>query len=257
MTKSRLGLIAILATLLQWTGCAGAADKILRLATLEWPPYVGSHLLHEGVTTYIVKNTAAQIGYQVKNDYFPWSRAMQIGDNDPDFSGYFPTYFSTERNNQCYLSNSLGNSSIGFAYLKSTAFDWKEFPELVQQQVRIGIVHNYQNGEAFDALNRAKKLNTDVAPSDISNLRKLLAHRVQVAVIDKAVLRHLLATEPSLKPSQEQILFHDKELASLSLHICFHRNPEGRLMQAEFNAALSKLNLPRLENLYFSELEGK
>lgn len=233
----------------------GVGSGNTRLATLEWPPYVGAALPHEGLSTFVVQNVGSQLNWQPQLSYYPWTRAMKVGQGEAGFAGYFPAYFSAARDRSCYLSNSIGSSVIGFAYLKGSRFDWADLSEL--GGILIGTVQDYVNGEAFDNLVKAGKLKTDVAPSDVSNLRKLLAQRVQIAVVDKAVLRYLLATEPSLQPYKDQFMFHDKELASLSLHICFRRTPEGRTLQAQFNGALSKTSLQRLEAAYFAELDGK
>jgi polar amino acid transport system substrate-binding protein len=246
-------LLTVLSLLSAWQ--ASAAEDALVLATLEWPPYVGASLPHEGLSTYIVKYVATQLGWQTRISYYPWTRAIMMGETGEGYTGYFPSYFSTKRDRECFLSNSLGDSVVGFAYLKDSRFDWADLGSL--RGLKLGVVQGYQNGEAFDNMARAGKIRTDVAPTDVSNLRKLLAQRVDAAVIDKSVLRYLLATEPSLQADKERILFHDKELASLSLHICFRRTAEGRAMQSRFNAVLAKTNLLKLENAYFAELDNK
>ena len=91
---------------------ATEAPRILRLASLEWLPYVGSQLQQQGLSTFIADRAAQKFGYRVQVDYFPWVRAMQLGLHDPHYAGYFPAYYTEERARQCYFSASIGSSTV-------------------------------------------------------------------------------------------------------------------------------------------------
>ncbi|MCH8618305.1 transporter substrate-binding domain-containing protein [Undibacterium sp. TS12] len=232
-----------------------AADKpVMNLASLEWSPYVGSHLPDEGLTSVIVKSAAIQAGIDTHISYTPWSRAVQLGLNDPGYAGYFPAFYLKEREKTCYFSAPLGNSIVGFAYLKDRHFDWKNYTDL--KGLTIGVVQDYANGEEFDAEVRKEQLRLDVAPSDISNLRKLMAGRVDLAIVGKDVLRQLLITEPSLKPGRDSIVFHPREVTNFSMHICFQRNRQGLKYKQMLDPYLEKLNLRKIENLYFQQMQN-
>ncbi|GGC94611.1 substrate-binding periplasmic protein [Undibacterium terreum] len=245
-------LAGVVALSLQWAGYSHAQDKTMRLASLEWGPYVSSHMPDGGLTASAAKAIASVAGYQLQIEHLPWSRAMQAGSDDPGYAGYFPAFYLPEREKQCYFSSPLGSSTNGFAHLKKTAFHWKELSDL--KDIKIGTVQDYANDSYFDALVRQGDLHTDVAPTDISNIRKLLAGRVQAIVIDKAVLRSLLINEPSLQQEKEQILFDEHELTNFSLHICFQRNAKGKAMQQAFNTAVAKVKLKQMENDYYQSL---
>ena len=225
----------------------------MRLTTLEWAPNVASDMPDQGVIAAVVKQVASQAGLETQISFAPWSRAMQVGGSDPAYAGYFPAFYTKEREKTCYFSGVIGYTVIGFAYLKEKPLQWKKLSDLHGKT--LGIVQEYVNGEEFDALVRTGVLTTDVAPSDISNLRKLLAGRVDVVVISKEVLRQLLLTEPGLQAASEQIAFHTKELTHFSMHICFQKNAHGLDMQKRFNAELIKTNTKKLENTYFQQLQ--
>lgn len=235
---------------------AAAADQapVLHLASLEWFPYVGPGLAQDGLSGAVASAVAKRFGYTAKVDYFPWTRAMQVGREDDNFSGYFPAYYTEERARQCHFSAPIGHSTLGLAYLKDKPVKWKAVSDLAG--ARIGVVAGYSNGAEFDALVKQGKLNIDASPGDSFNLKKLLARRVQAAVIDKAVLRYLLLTEPSLKGEREQIAFHENVLAELSLHICFKRTPAGLRLQQTFDGALAAVDLKKVEAAYFQQLEA-
>ncbi len=235
-----------------WAVQCRADNKPMRLASLEWAPYVGSHMPDGGLTAAAAKTIASAAGYQAQIDYLPWSRAMQAGSDDPDYAGYFPAFYLPEREKHCHFSSAFGTSTNGFAYLKSKPLYWKELSDL--KDIKIGTVQDYANGQYFDALVRQGDLHTDMAPSDISNVRKLLAGRVQAIVIDKEVLRNLLIKEASLQANKDKIAFHEHELSKFSLHICFQRNTKGKAMQQAFNSALVKVKLKQLENDYYQSM---
>lgn len=228
-----------------------AIAETLRLASLEWAPYVGNKLDAEGVTSAIVAAAAVPAGMTVEIAYFPWSRTVQEGLHNPQFAGYFPAFYLKERERSCYFSKSLGNSVIGFAHLKP--FDWTRLDDL--KKYRIGVVHGYANGEEFDRWVKMAWLQVDTAPSDISNLRKLLADRVDAIVIDHYVMKQLLQTaQQSLPATVSTLQFHPRPLTNFSMHICFQKTARGLALRDRFDAALQKIDVKALENHYFLRL---
>ncbi|WP_151632609.1 substrate-binding periplasmic protein [Noviherbaspirillum aerium] len=237
-------------------GASGAdAPKVMRLASLEWLPYVGAALDRQGWSGHIVSLASRPEGYQVKIDYFPWTRAVQLGMRDAQYAGYFPAYYTVERARLCHFSLPIGSSTVGFAYLKDTPPSWNALQDLAH--LKIGVVAGFSNGPVFDNLVSEGKLTVDASPNDMLNLRKLLAGRVDTVVIDKLVMRYLLLSEPSLARERGRIAFHEKPLAELPLHVCFQRTPEGREMQQAFNRSVRDMSLKKLESDYFQQLERK
>jgi polar amino acid transport system substrate-binding protein len=234
--------------------CAHESANVLHLASLEWLPYVGPGLAQDGLSGAVATAVAKQFGYKAKIDYFPWTRAMQVGREDQSFSGYFPAYYTEERARQCHFSAPMGHSTVGLAYLKDKPLRWNTVNDLAG--MKIGVVAGYSNGAEFDALVKQGKLTIDTSPGDLFNLKKLLASRVQAAVVDRAVLRYLLLTESTLKRERNQIAFHDNILAELSLHVCFQRTPAGLKLQQKFDSALREVDVGKIEAAYFQQLEN-
>lgn len=232
---------------------APAEQGVMRLASLDWLPYVSARLAQEGWSSFVADTAAQKFGYRAKIEYFPWTRAMQLGTRDTRYAGYFPAYHTEERTHTCHFSAPIGSSTVGLVFLKNAPVRWTTVQDLAS--LKIGAVAGFSNGPAIDSMVREGKMQLDVSPSDMLNLRKLLAGRVDAVVMDKLVLRYLLATEPSLEREKHRFAFHDKPLAELSLHICFQRTPEGRDMQRAFDRAMQTLPLRKLETEYFQRLE--
>jgi polar amino acid transport system substrate-binding protein len=248
-------LLGLLCVALPVSLPASAADlpRTMRLASLDWLPYVNGSLEQEGWSSFVAESAARASGYQIRIEYFPWTRAVQLGSRDVRYAGYFPAYFTKERARSCHFSLPIGSSTIGLAYLKNAPVNWNSVQDLTT--LKVGVVAGFSNGPALDAMVREGKLAPDASPSDMLNLRKLLAGRVNAVVIDKLVLRYLLLSEPSIAREREQIAFHDKPLAELPLHICFQHSAEGKVMQQAFNTALQTISLRKLEGEYFQRLE--
>ncbi|WP_171013676.1 transporter substrate-binding domain-containing protein [Chitinivorax sp. B] len=244
-----------------WSGLlqsAHAVDKVVRIAATEWPPYAGAALPENGLSSAIAAAALAKLGYTLKIEYFPWTRAVMLGERDNRYDGYFPAYYTEDRAKRCHFSTSLGTSPIGFAYLKQLPFEWHNMEDLTD--IPIGVVKGYANGEAFDTAMRSKRLQAvDEAVDDATNLRKLAGGRLRLAVVDRNVMYYLFASTPKLKPERNGIAFHPKLLSNLSIHICFKQTQQHRILQERFDETLRGMHIPALESRYlkhFSEDSG-
>lgn len=229
-------------------------ERIMRLASLEWPPYVGQGMPDNGLSVVIAAAAARPSSYSIHVDYFPWKRAMQVGLEDASYAGYFPAYYTEERARNAAFSAPMGSSTIGLAYLRDDPLRWEHLSDL--RKLRIGVVAGYSNGAEFDALAKAGELLVDTSPSDNINIRKLLGGRVRAAVVDRIVLRYLLLTDPELAAGRARVAFHETPLAQLNLYVCFQKTPLGLQMQKDFDAGLKHVDIDRFENAYFQLLEA-
>lgn len=217
---------------------AAQQPSSIRLAATEWPPYAAPALPFQGTSSHIANLAAEKLGRHVEIDYFPWKRAVALGEKDPRYDGYFPAYYSADRAKRCQFSQPLGYSRIGFAYLQSaTPFNWGQLSDL--ESTSIGVVRGYANGEEFDGLRQQGRLKkVEDADSDLINLRKLVGGRVRLAIIDANVLQHLQSQDPLLQAAAGNIRFHPKLVSRLSIHICFKPGQAHTLLRNEFDKAL-------------------
>lgn len=251
--KSLAALSLACAALAGLPRTALAETPSLRLASLEWLPYAGTGLPDGGMSGAVAKAVAARFGQGIRMDYFPWKRAMQVGGGDPDFVGYFPAYHTAERARQCHFSVPMGLSTIGLAMLADAPLQWRSLDDLAGS--KLGVVLGYSNGEAFDRMVESGKLTVDASVNDTINLKKLLAGRIRAVVIDKAVWRYLLASDPALRKERARFVFDERPLATLSLHVCFQRTPQGLKLKQAFDDALARTDITAIENAYLDQLE--
>ena len=210
------------------------AGTIVRLSSVDWPPFSGADLPNRGLSTAIVERTLARTGLILTVEFLPWQRAVATGLKAADRAGYFPEYRTAASQEKCLLSAPIGSSPLGFAERVGAPVQWRALSDLTGR--RIGTVRGYVNTDGFD---RAGTLTVEPAVDDATNLRKLAAGRLDMAVIDANVLAHLLSTDPDLRPLRAGLRFNGRLLEDKSLHVCFQPGPAGEDLRRRFNRALA------------------
>lgn len=243
----------VLCLLLGWQGMAVAGSQV-RLASDEWPPFVSASLPDNGLSGAYTAAVFARGGSAASIDYFPWKRTMEVGMNDPRFAGLLAVWRTPQRETQCHFSAPIGSTMTVLAFLKEAPVFASVLRDL--RAVRIGTVAGYSNGEEFDGLVRRGVLQVQEGVNDETNLRKLLNKRFDAMVIERRVLRHLLASQRFTRAERDRIasaenLFHER-----AVHICFQRTPAGQAQQRAFNEAAREIDLPRFEREYLRRLDA-
>lgn len=215
-------LAALWATSAVATPVEPDARPVVRLASSDWAPFAAPGLPAQGSSTAILRQTLAQAGYRLEVVWLPWARTIRDGiGHRPGLDGYFPEYQTHDTERRCKLSAPIGSSALGLAYLPGRVIEWETISDL--SRYRVGVVSAYVNSDAFDAAVASGQLAVDVASSDISNLRKLLQRRIDVAVIDYQVMHYLLAHSP-LHSEALALEFHARWLAEHPLRVCFRHD---------------------------------
>jgi polar amino acid transport system substrate-binding protein len=228
----------------------GQAHGLMRLSTLEWPPYTGTLLPGEGLSTKMASMVAKAAGYKLMTASFEWATTVEKGEKAPNFDGYFPEYYTKEREQNCHLSQAMGSSVLGIATLKSNTINWSALSDLAD--VRLGVVDGYSNGEAFDQAVADKRQKVELVPSDAANVGKLSSGKIRGIVIDQKVLDYTLAH----LGGADRIVFGSKPIAELTLHVCFKKTPAGLAMRNAFDAALKTVDRRKVESDYSRLVKG-
>jgi polar amino acid transport system substrate-binding protein len=213
---------------------ASSNTNIIKLATLEWSPYVGESLPQYGFTTAIVSEAFKRAGYEVKVDFMPWTRVIKES-GEGTYDAAFPEYYSEERAQEFLMSEPFTSGPLGFYKRKADKITYTKLEDL--KPYRIGVVIGYINTPEFDAANYLKK---DEANSDEQNIRKLLAGRIDLAVIDKYVAQQLIKT--SIPEAAGALEFMEPPLQDQPLYVIFPRKTAGSEEKLKaFNAALKTM----------------
>jgi polar amino acid transport system substrate-binding protein len=219
-----------------------AAAEAVKLTSLDWPPFSGASLPLQGATTAVVNEVFKASGDAVTVEFLPWQRAVDTALKGQGYAGYFPEYFSKElAEGSCNFSKPIGSSPLGFVELKTAPVTWTKLGDLKGRP--IGTVQGYVNEAEFDRLAAAGELTVDAAPDDATNLRKVAAGHLALAVIDRNVMEYLLNFDPELKPIRDKLRFNAKVLETKELLVCFRKDAAGIAARERFDKGLAKVNV--------------
>ena len=227
--------------------------NVVRLTSAEWPPYTSETMKQQGALSAVVRAAFSAVGYRVEIEYYPWARAVKlVKDPKKPFHGYFPEYHDSANAEEVIYSVPIGTSPLGFAEITAKPIKWATLDDL--EQLRVGVVNGYINSAAFDARVAKGMIPTDIAPTDLSNLLKLEAGRVDLAVVDAVVFNFMLGNTPQLAPKRQNLRMNPRMLEDKQLFVCFKKNEEGQRLERDFAKGLKKINAEAIFDNYLKGL---
>jgi polar amino acid transport system substrate-binding protein len=227
MTPVRRAITSLALAFAAFGAAQATSAAVIRLASLEWPPHAGAQLEGEGTSIERVRQALAHEGLRLEVEFRPWTRAVaEAGRGDNGIVGFLPEYASDASRAGWWLSSPIGESPLGFVERRDRPVNWRQLEDLAG--FRIGVVRGYINESHFDALAAKGVLTTEAAADDLTNLRKVAAGRLDLAVIDAAVLAHLVAQHPDLRDAALPLQLNPRLLERKTLHVAFRRDAEGR-----------------------------
>ncbi|OQS45299.1 hypothetical protein B0T49_16130 [Chromobacterium violaceum] len=214
---------------------AAAADaaETLMLAASEYPPYMSSQMADGGVAVAIVREAFRRAGYSAKAVYLPWARAVNQARNGR-LDGIVGLWTTPERTRAFLFSQAFLDNHIGFFKRREDGIRYQTLADL--KPYAIGIVRGYANSDAFDAA----RLHTDETLSDASNLSKLAAHHIDLALIDRGVANYLLGGSlAALAPKLEWL---SPAVVDYPMHLGIaRRQPQAAKRIQDFNRGLDAM----------------
>ena len=205
----------------------------LKLATLEWEPYIYSHS-DQGYVAQLVKMAFANSDYEVKLSFFPWARAVYVARNGT-FAGYFPEYYSKKRAEEFHFSESFSAAPLVLFKRKKDVIEYSNLRDL--EPYTIAVVRGYVNTEEFD---KATYLRKEKTQSDLQSFKMLMGGRVNLVVADKYVGYYLIKSY--LPESLEFIDVIEPLLETKKLYLCVSKqHPDAVKILQTFNNGLRNM----------------
>lgn len=189
---------------------ANAASTV-KLNTLDWEPYIGEKMAGNGFVATLVNESFAASGYTVEFSFQPWVRAKATA-KEGKADGCVPEYYLQEDQGDFLISDPFPGGPLGFMKRKADQVTFTTLEDL--KGLKIGVVRGYVNTEAFD---KADYLTKEEANDDITNLRKLLAGRLDLVVVDKFVGLYLV--QQMLPDKAAEVEFVTPSLEEKTLHV--------------------------------------
>jgi ABC-type amino acid transport substrate-binding protein len=232
---------------------AAKARPVVRLATLDWEPYIGQKLPDQGYTAALIREAFRDQGWDVKIEFYPWARALLLARSGA-VDGLMPEYFNASRKSEFRYSFPFRGGPLVLykrqgeiaRFTADPATDLDHALRTIKDK-RYGVVRGYLNTPAFDAAAYLKK---EEANDDATNLRKLVYKRIDFAVIDQRVAEYLIRTQyPDYAGKIEPM---QPPLAENPLYIAFSlKSKQQAQAMTAFNRGLTNMQKDgRLDALY-------
>ncbi|HAS90399.1 MAG TPA: hypothetical protein DCS48_14040 [Desulfovibrio sp.] len=239
--RFKILLLTILLLLGISVGSARAEGHVVYLSSLEWPPYAGEHLPENGSNAKIIRKAFAVMGYKLKILFRPWKRTMLMADNAQSVIGYFPAYYSHERAKKYILSNCYSCSPVSLLERRESPVSWNTVDDLAG--LRVGFVAGYVNTPELDEAVANGTITADLAPSDKSNIMKVIKGRVDCAVVDPMVYGYLAATDNNIGKHIDRLQIEPRAFGVNELFVAFKRSGRGSFYVRVLNDGLRKIGV--------------
>ncbi len=226
-------LLALLVVILS-AGFCFAETKTITAASDPWPPFMDPNSPTQGLSMEIVRAAFATQGYEVTMEFMPWARAedgVKAGTYD-----ILPNTWMTEARKAYLLySEPYAENQLKFVKRKGDAFEFQGMESLKGKTV--GIIKDYGYGEAFMNNPDFKR---DPVPDLLTNVKKLVAERIDLTLEDEIVARNAITTaDPALL---DQIEFTQNALSENRLHVTSGlKNPRCQEIVDAFNKGLAEI----------------
>lgn len=208
-------------------------DKLLYFATAEWAPYIGSQLPGQGYVAKVVREALLSQGYYVLFDFLPWARAIRIRGNNK-YAGYLPEYTLPYPDKTCLISKPFPAGPLALITTSTQKIRYTSPEQLMLYT--IGVVQDYRNTTQID---QNPDITLSRAVNDSSNLKKLLAGRVDAIVGDPFVLTYLQSSYQTATSRLQLVL---PLLEEKTIQICFNPTyPNVKYIAEIFDTNLERM----------------
>lgn len=199
----------------------------------DWPPFFDAET-ESGVALEITLAAFASQGYSLQLYHAPWAR-VNIGVKNQQYDITLGAWWTEERSTFYDYSEPYFENAIKFIKRKGDTFEYHDITSLNGKN--IGVVRGYGYDDAFLNADSFKRTETN---SLISNVQKLVSHRISLTLDDELVARTTIGREaPSLL---EKIEFSNNALTTNQLHVAVaSKNPKAGAIITAFNKGLAAI----------------
>ena len=220
--------VVLSSVILLFSGLVQARE--VSIMTVDWPPYYAQKLEDNGPIASVTREAFKAKGHTIKIQFVPWKRALEEvkqGRADMVLGAY-----DTEDRRRLYIYSDktyeLKDLVIGLASNGVTSFSTLE--DL--KGYTFGVTRGYAYSKEFE---EAAYLSREVVSTDVLNLRKLFANRIQFIVMNTATFKGNLKL--IAEKDRKEYVFLSPPLSVNGLHNIFSRKvKDSPQLVEDFNA---------------------
>lgn len=177
--------------------------QTIRIATGEYPPWTGSTLPHHGYVNHIIQEAFSSQGVGVIFVYQPWKRAFEEARQGKfDATSYW--YDNTERRESMVFSDPLiTNRTVFFQRQDDAEIHWKSLGDLSSYRMSATLGFTYTD-DFYQAMQN-DIINPVMVPSDVQNLKLLMAKRTDIFATDE-MSGFYMAAQLSIDPRKLKVV---------------------------------------------------
>lgn len=218
-----------------------SAQEKVKITSLEWPPFSSKNLVGKGLALKKISEAFENMNISSSFHFLPWVRALRSTESG-EFHAIAPEYYSREREDKFFFSDSIMSSPLVLVSRKD--FKLKTFSDMKEiYPFKIGLVRGYVNTPAID---QDTNIKSDLATDDLSNIKKLMAGRVELIVIDLNVLNYLTSIS---KIEHQELQVLSPILEDKKLYLVFPKSKKGSSeLRDKFNQGLQLIKTSDLNS---------
>ncbi len=192
-----------------------STPKKVVLAYGEYPPYYGGSLDRKGFITEIVIKAYALSDFHVELVYIPpWQRRVEEVKRGT-YDGLYSMWYAKERERWFLFSNPMPANEIGFYKHTDTSIKFDSVTDLAG--ARLGTVRGFIYPPQLEGSGAIIEEVTYLQ----QNIAKLIKKRIDMALVDKAVGRHMLVSR--YPQHEDDLIYIEPSIATINQHLVISR----------------------------------
>ncbi|WP_284285420.1 substrate-binding periplasmic protein [Marinibactrum halimedae] len=244
-------------------------SDVILISTGEYPPLSSKFSYHQGYLNDVIRESFAYSGVQVKFVFSPWMEALEaVKENTThatsfwtmgqDYSQYFVSFWPMREEYRGFFVQSEATISEEYAFFyygeKPPIDNWRTLSDL--SGLVIGVAKGFTYSEAFWSAVQDETLIIQYVNRDMQNIKKLIAGRVDLLIINKAFGEYLV--ERHFPEYQDKLHYLPKPLAKIPGHMLFSKsNSQSLRYKALFEKGFAQLKKSgRLKVMQVGLFEG-
>lgn len=242
MKKPGIAIVCIIAFFL-FAGSIqpGAKTHVIKISSDPWRPWVlgnEGELAKGGIAVEIARELFKRIDMEVETKIYPYERCirqMKTGERDVLLMAK-----KTKEREKFMVYTDVAARDPQLLYYsteRKKAFEWADWKDL--KSYKVGIVRGFNYG-GFGQAAEKHQIKTEVVSNDLQNVKKLIAGRIDLIILNKSTATYFMESNPEFKGKYKAA---SKIIAKGEFHFALSKKGNAAVHLSKINAALNKMKL--------------